>query len=232
MVDGSRVQNRIDYGYAKCATKIGSDFKHYRSSTPINPIALGNLLGTIKASTNVTWDYMKSNRYGNSVFNIIIDAQYVTSPQSARVGDYIVGIADTHGNILDKSTYFISALQYLLPPKAVQCNNTINIIRPTQNTGAGNVGYSGYTINPFNSTTIMTAMPASVLIQGRSDNDTKLPTDTNEPSWIVLIPNLGNVEIRIDDIIIDNSNQNYVITNNELTDFGWRLNAKQIVNSR
>lgn len=232
-MDGSRLQNRISYGYAKAAVFVGAPFNLYRSATPINPIVSGNLITQIKASTNISWEYMKGNRYGNAIWQIIIDAQYSTSPNSARLGDFIVGIPDGNGNILDNHTYFIMSLEYLQPPQAVQCNQVINIERPSQTTGAGNVGYTGYTVNPVNSQTIMTAMPASVLIESQGEKSPlDLPTDTKEPKWVILLPNLGNVEIRVDDIIIDNTQQNYVVTNNELTEFGWRLYAQQIINSR
>lgn len=232
-MDGSLIQNRVSFGYAKAASILGSPFNLYRSATPINPIAAGNLITQVKASTNITWEYMKGNKYGNALYQIIIDAQYSTSPNSVVLGDYIVGIADANGHILDNHTYFIVSLEYLLPPQAIQCNSIISVTRPSQTTGAGNVGYSGYTVNPVNSQAVMTAMPASVLIESRGEKSpTDLPTDTKEPNWLVLLPNIGNVKIRVDDIIFDANNQSFVVTNNELTEFGWRLQAQQVINAR
>ena len=79
----------------------------------------------------------------------------------------------------------------------------------------------------------MTDMPASVLKVGRGmAADTKLPTDSREPMWTILMPNLGGVIIRIGDIITDNINEEYAVSENELTDLGWRITAMQVVNAR
>lgn len=230
-MDGNKIQQKIYYGYAKAASKLGANFALYRSATPLTPISNTNLIGNLLASTNVDWTYMKANKYGNAVWQILIDAQRKNQPLSARVGDYIVGIPDIHGNIDDNSTYFIMAEQFLMTILAVKCNHILSIIRPSQSTGAGYQGYVGYTAST--SETIMTAMPASVLNAGRSTNaPTKLPTDTSEPVFTVLLPNLGNVDVRVDDIMIDELGEEYVVMQNELTELGWRMAAKQVVNSR
>lgn len=230
-MNGVQIQQKILYGYAKAANKLGTPFLLYRASTPINPISVGNLVTTILANVNYDWNYLKSNKYGNSICNVLIDAQFANSPTAARVGDYIIGTTDPSGLPTNLNKYFIQSLQPDLPPQAVECNKTINVIRPTQATGAGNLGYVGYT--PSSSQTIMTAMPASILIEGHGgDAKTKLPTDTRNPNWVVLLPNLGNVSVRVGDIVIDEMNQNYVVKDNELTELGWRLRTEQVVNTR
>jgi hypothetical protein len=229
-MNGVQIFQKILYGYAKAAQHLGAPFNLYRSATPINPIQNGNLIGNLLADTNTSWDYMKSTSYGNAVYNLLIDAQFSSLPLAATVGDYIVGTSTGAGGLpYDNSTYYVQVLDFDLPPKAVKCNQVINLIRPAQTNGPGNLGYVGYT--PATSTTIMTAMPASVLIDSRgSEAKTKLPTDTRNPSWMILLPNLGNVAIRVGDIVLDNRNQSYVVRDNELTELGWRLRAEQVVN--
>jgi hypothetical protein len=230
-MNGVQIFQKILYGYAKAAQHLGAEFLLYRSAIPINPIAPGNLIGTILADTNVSWEYMKANFYGNAVWNLLIDAQQSSLPLAGKVGDYLVGVTDGSGLPFDNSTYFIQVLDYDLPPKAIKCNQTINMIRPTSATGAGNQGYSSYT--PATAQTIMTAMPAAVLLESKGrDAKTQLPTDTRNPAWLVLLPNLGGVNVRVGDIIIDNMNQNYVVHDNELTELGWRLRAEQTFNYR
>lgn len=230
-MNGAQINQKVLYGYAKAAEHLGTPFLLYRSATPINPISSGNLIGTILANVNVSWDYMKNNVYGNAIFNILVDCQFANDPNSAQDNDYLVGTSDpSTGLPTNLHTYFIQAIDVDLPIKAVECNHTISIIRPAQSTGAGNLGYVGYT--PSTSTTIMSNMPASVLIGGRGGNaKTKLPTDTRNPTWQVLLPNLGNVNIKVGDIIIDEVNQNYVVMDNEETELGWRLRAEQVVNN-
>ena len=260
----------IQHGYAKCAQFIGSQFTLYRCAVPINPTAPVNNLGPILMSANVSWDYMKSNRYGTAVWNLIIDTitfpniylpqlepgQGITMPNPctvsyaspdslysdwigcyetnyqipvvAKVGDYLVpaGLPPQ-----DNSIYFVAQEQYLLPILGVKCNATIDIIRPTYPTGNGYQGYSEYT--QATSEVIAVQMPVSLLELGSAEKaPTKLPTDTNQPKVIILMPNLGGVVVRTDDIIIDEVNQNYVVNDNELTELGWRIVATQVVNSR
>lgn len=226
------IQQKIFYGYAKASFKLGATYSLYRSAVPINPITEENLIGTIQMSPSVSWDYMKAQSYGKAELNACIDAQSANAPYSCLVGDYLVPAIDPQSGIIDETnTYFVQSLQFDLPPRVVICNNTLSIIRPSQNTGPGYQGYAGYT--PGTSQTIMTDMPASVLKVGRGmAADTKLPTDSREPMWTILMPNLGGVIIRIGDIITDNINEEYAVSENELTDLGWRITAMQVVNAR
>ena len=258
-MDGAIVQQKIQYGYAKCATKIGAPFLIYRSKNPINPIVTNNIIGVLPCSANSSWEYMTTQKFGKVIWNMIIDTQ-LNSPVHAQVGDYLVptpgffsdnsGLNDYQnlaynqagalstdvqgfysGFTEDINMYYIAATQFLQPIMGVQTNRVINIIRPTQTIGAGYQGYAEYL--PATSTTIMSGMPASILESGNAGGaDTKLPTDSKDPRWSILIPNLGNVIVRVDDIIIDDLNQEYVVTDNELTVLGWRILAEQVVNSR
>lgn len=221
MGTGDLINEKIRAGYAKAAQKLGQDFSLYRSATPINPIQSDYLVGIVKAVMTVSWNWMKPNKYGNAVWNAVIDGQLSSGNLSAQVGDYIVG----------DQTFFIASKQYQMPMQAVECNRTISIERPSQHTGAGYQGYTAST--PASSEIVMTRMPVSCLKAGDNENaPTRLPTDTKQPMWIILMPNLGGVMIRSDDTIIDDKNQQYVVMTPELTDLGWRMTAQQTVNSR
>lgn len=316
----SGINQKILFGYAKAAEKLGAYFSLYRSAIPIDPIQDANFITITQMSASVSWDYMKASSYGNAVYNACLDAQAANAPNSCIVGDYLVptvgsdaqysivsidivnpgqnynigdriilnsgrcssstislvvtntnlgmiteieiiqsgiysaplpsnpisqyytsgaGINATFNitwslvgsGIDDDNIYYVQSLQFDLPPRVVQCNKNISIIRPSQVTGSGYVGYVGYTEDT--SEPVVTNMPASVLIQGGGNEaKTNLPTDTKQPALSILIPNLGNVMIRIDDIVVDEKNQQYVIDDNELTDLGWRIRAIQVVNSR
>ncbi|MDE2024858.1 MAG: hypothetical protein KGJ07_00015 [Patescibacteria group bacterium] len=267
-MDGGILQQRIQYGYGKCAEKVGAPFFLFRSATPINPLNPDNLIGIINSSSNVSWDYMRQQRYGNAVWNLIIETRN-TAPLFAQPGDFLVptegyffglgglnnylssvlGSNDyyiqapvpsalgsqldiySNGVIEDNDIYFVAANEFLLPPLGVNCNRTIQVIRANQNVGAGYQGYAEYLTET--STVLISGMPASILEMGSGgEPPTKLPTEEKTPRWIILIPDLGGVIIRVDDIIIDDLNQEYVITDNEKTFLGWRLLADQVVNSR
>ena len=226
-----QIHQKILYGYAKAGLKLGASFNIYRSATSLNPISSGNLIGTTQMVASVDWTFMKASKYGNAVFFACMDAQSANAPLSVEVGDYLVPTQGADNVISDNHTYFVQSLQFDLPPIVVQCDQQLNVIRPSQNTAVGYDGYAGYTA--ATSITIATGMPASVLRSGKGQNAApQLPTDAREPMWIVLMPQLGNTIFRIGDIIIDEINQEYVITENELTELGWRIMAQQVVNSR
>ncbi len=226
-----QIQQKIYYGYAKAALKLGASFNLYRATSMVNPIISGNLIGQIMASTNVSWNYMKANKYTNAVWQICIDAQLSSAPLNAQVFDYIVPINNPDGYISDNSTYFMISEQYLLPMQAVKCNDVISIIRPSQTAGPGNVGYVGYL--PSTSLTIAEGLPASILEFRRGETaDMKLPTDSTEPLWKILIPNIGQTQIDVGDIVINQTTENFVINSNELTELGWNIQAKQVLNTR
>lgn len=219
-MNGTQIVQKIFFGYAKAAQHLGLPFQLYRSAMPLNPIQPANLIGTLPCNATQQWSYMTSNRPGNAIWYLLIDAQDVSAPLNAQEGDYIVGY----------ETFYIFSLEPDLPPQGVQCNRTISIIRPTQSVGPGLQPYGAYT--PATSTTIMSLMPASVLLLGRGNaSDLKLPTDAKQPSWRIMVPNIGHVNVEVGDFIIDDVNQFYVVNDNEETEFGWRLTATQVVNS-
>ncbi len=214
------IQNKVYYGYSKAAAKLGLTFNQYRSSSAINPIQSGNFLRTILASNSVNWAYDKANKYGNAIWNCLIDGRLT------QVGDYIVGTRDT---------FFIAAMQSIMPILAVECNRTITITRTIQlgdqqagtTPTTGYVGYVGRNINNSNSEKIiMQNIPCSILEGSRGQfNKVGLPTDTKMPEWKILLPRLGGVLVGTGDFILDDLGGRYTVISDEDTDFGWRLTA-------
>ncbi|PIZ04092.1 MAG: hypothetical protein COY58_05990 [Gammaproteobacteria bacterium CG_4_10_14_0_8_um_filter_38_16] len=229
MANAAYIQGKIYYGYGKAAKHLGLDSDFYRSATPFNPIVVGNKIGTIKVSLNQTWDYMKANRYGNAVWQMLGDARQPPDSIGFNVWDYFQ-FTDLEGKLL---TFFVIGKQLILPILAVECNRVVKIERATQDVGPGfNNEYAGYTTTPSvprKSITLAENLPISILNQGIGrKNDLNLPTDTMLPRFIILMPNLGGVIYKNRDIIIDDNNYRYVIVSSELTDFGWRCNAEFI----
>lgn len=218
-MDGPGIDQKIRFGYAKAASKLGEDFLLYRPTVPVDPISPGNLIGTILCVATVDWNWMKSNRPGNAIWWLVVDGQDSSLPLSAQEGDYLVG----------DQTYFVLTKEYQMPMSGCQCNRIVSIVRATQSI---DVGYQGYIAYPSSGTTpIFTNMPASVLKDSRGKMaDSKLPTDTMQPEWLVHLPNIGGVQIMTGDFMIDDVGEQYVLSVDEETEFGWRLTARQVVN--
>ncbi len=210
-MDGATLQARIYSGYAKAALRIGTTFSLYRPTTATNPIATPTLLGALLASFNaMDMKYGKPNPYGKPMWYCLADGSQL------QEGDYLVS-ADM--------TYFIAAMQPLLPILAVDCNRVVTAFRPQQQTGVGAVGYGGNTAQ--NETVLASGFPASILQGTKGERgDTKLPGDVRNPWWTILLPNIpGGVVMRTDDVLTDDLGRRYTISSAEQTDLGWRLTA-------
>lgn len=212
-MDGATLNNKVMAGYTKAAQKIGTTYQHYRPSSASNPIASGNRLADMLVSLNADDPrYAKPNVYGKATWYAVADASLL------RVGDYLVGV---------EGTQFVAALQQLLPIFVVDCNRTISVYRPQQQSGVGALGYGGDTA--ATETAIMTAWPASVLQGTKGEKGgVNLPGDTRDPWWAILLPAWSGVVLRSADIITDDLSRRYVISSAELTDLGWRLTAIQV----
>lgn len=212
-MDGIKLVGKVYKGYGIAAKKIGFVHSQYRPTTAINPISAPFLISTtFYASFNVSWNYMKSNKYGNSVFQMVADGRVM------KVGDYFVGY----------NTWFVIGMEPVLPILAVQCNAVVDVKRPQTTITKGAVGYMGDKPNQ-NDTILMQNIPCSLLIEGRGkENPVKLPMDSSWGRWELLLPYLGGVKINVGDTVFSGSDL-YIVDSNELTEFGWRLRVKRTV---
>lgn len=210
-MDAAGIQNRIYRGYAKAAQYIGPSYQLFRPSSATNPFQYGPL-GTLNASFNAQdMTYGKPNVYGKPLWFALLDGT------QTQVGDYLTSA--------DK-TYFIAAMQQTLPILAVECNRTLNVRRPAQQSGVGALPYGGNT--GASETPLMTGWPASVLQGTKGENEgVKLPGDVRLPWWAILLPAFPGVTIRAYDVMSDDLGNRYIISSAEQTDLGWRMTALQ-----
>ena len=211
-MNGATIQARIYKGYAIAALKIGVLHDQYRPTSALNPISLGNRLTSLPVSFNSEdFSYMKPNKYGKPTWFAVVDGA------QTKVGDYLKG---------PTGTFFIAAQQPLLPILAVECNRTVSVYRPQQQTGIGAQGYGGDT--DANETLLMQAWPASVLQGPKGEkSEAHLPGDTKNAWAAVLMPAFTGVVLRSDDILIDDLARRFVLSSVELTDLGYRMTAMQ-----
>ena len=209
-MDGVTLQKRVYRGYAIAAPRIGIAHDLYRPATALNPLATGNKIATLPVSfNNEDFKYGRPSKYGDPTWYAVVDGA------QTRVFDYLKG---------PSGTFFIAAQQALLPIFAVECNRTINVYRPQQQTGIGAVGYGGDT--DANETLLMQQWPASLLRGSKGDrNGVNLPGDVRSPWWEILLPYAG-VQIRTDDVITCDLGRRYIVSSAEL-DLGWRITAMQ-----
>lgn len=212
-MDGATINAKVYAGYAKAAKIIGTNYQHYRPTGANNPIGAGNRLADLPVSLNAEDPrYARPNVYGKPTWYAVADGAQLA------VGDYIIGL---------EGTLFVAALQPLLPIFMVDCNRTVSVIRPQQQTGVGAVGYGGNTA--ANETVLMSGWPTSALQGAKGEKGgVSLPGDVRNPWWAILLPQFAGIVLRSDDIITDDLGRRYIISSAELTDLGWRLTAMQV----
>jgi hypothetical protein len=212
-MDGATLQLKVYEGYAKAAVRLGMPFAQYRPSGATNPTQGAPLNASLLASFNAKdMAYGKAQDYGKATWYCLADGTQLA------VFDYLIGA---------QQTFYIAAMQPLLPILAVQCNTTISVTRPQLQTNVGGItDYEGTTA--ANETPLMTGFPASVLQGSKGEKgEVVLPGDVRNAWWIVLFPYAG-VTLRAGDIIYDSPlNRRYIISSAELTDLGYRLTAIQ-----
>jgi hypothetical protein len=221
-MDAALLQQKIYGGYAKAALRIGPTYTLYRpNGASTNPIVEGNIVTTLPASFNAEdMTYQKPRGYGKAVWYCLSDGTQL------QVGDYLV-----NGPL----TYFIAAMQETLPILAVLCNRQVRIGRMPNDTGAGYQGYSGV-VRSEETDVLGTAgaegsfssgWPASILMGGRSDGGTTLPSGVKQSGVVMLLPATVPIQIVESDIVQDDLGRDYAIYTAELTALGWRIQANE-----
>jgi hypothetical protein len=173
----------------------------------------GNLLFELPVSFNADdMTYSKPNLYGDPLWYALVDGT------NLEEGDYCVG---------PQGTFFIAALEPLLPILVVQCNRVVSIFRPQGQSGVGLGAYGGNT--DTTETLLVAGRPCSILQGTKGEKaDSNLPGDTRSPWWQILMPYAG-VDLTFDDVIVDDLGRRYIVSSPERTDLGWRLTAMSAV---
>jgi hypothetical protein len=203
------IQKAIYNGYQQAANVLGAPFDLFRPDGADTPIQQANRVGTFNASFDASvYTFGRPGLYAKPVWYALIDGGQLV------VGDYLQG---------DSGTFFVAALQPLLPIACVSCNATLNVLRPYSAPGVGVLPYGGDIRSE--EVPVMTAFPGSLLNGTKGErSEVGLPGDIRSPWFAILLPNVG-VEIKAYDVITDDLGRRFKVSAVEMSDLGWRLTA-------
>ncbi|WP_020472370.1 hypothetical protein [Zavarzinella formosa] len=206
MTNQALIQSKVWRGYAQAARRLGTMFDIRRPDDTGFP---GSVLFSRFVSLNAEdMKYGKPNKYGKPTWYALVDGNGLLA------GDYLVG---------PQGTFFIAALQPLLPILVVECNRTVTLSRVQTDNTVGAQGYSGMTSE--NETPFASGVPCSILQGTKGEkNDAGLPADTRLPWWTILMPASAGPVV-YGDLIADDLGRRYVVSSPELTDLGYRITA-------
>jgi hypothetical protein len=210
-MNGATLQRRIYAGYASAAARTGLPYQLFRATSAFGPMA-GPPLATLPAAFSPGNDaFDQPQNYGKATWEALFDGSL------AQVGDILVG----------PKTYFVAALQALLPILVVEAPHVVDVRRPFREAGVGyQSAYGGTT--PASETVIMGQWAASILQGTRGENTlANLPDDLKAPWWGLLMPAFPGVEILTSDVIEDELGRRFAVASAEITALGWRLTALQ-----
>ena len=109
-MDGSRIQAKVNRGYALAAKRPGLPHRHFSPQETEAPLAKTNLLGELVASFSADdYKFRRPHGYGKATWTGLWDGA------RAVVGDNLVWAADG-------AALFVAAQDPLLPMVAVRCN--------------------------------------------------------------------------------------------------------------
>ena len=211
-MDGTRLQALASKGYGIAGRKTGTDYAQYRPSDALDPLA--TVLATLSASfdAKAPYGFAAPNEYGDARWYGLLDTSAV------QPGDYLTG---------QGGTFFIAAVQPLLPAFCINCNATLSVLHVPASAAVGvQIDYSAVYADA--ETEIMAGWPASLLFGGqRSQSEARLPGELALPAFTVLLPAFAGVTIQPSDVLRDSDGVRYVVQAAELSDLGWRLNARR-----
>ena len=206
MTTQSLVQSKVYYGYGVAARNLGAPFKQYRAVTAMLPLS-GTPIQILQAAfdTDSKFSFKAPYGYAKPVLFGLFDGSLVL------VGDYFVH--PTQG------TFFAAGYEPIKPWLCVECNRTLSFNRPTAPTSPG---YGA----PVADAVLATGWPASVLQGTKGEgNPVGLPSDVRAPWVSILVPAIPGVTLKYSDRATDDLGRNFVLSNVELTDLGYRISA-------
>lgn len=214
-MDGATIQARVNSGYAKAAQRTGLSYSLHRPTVPTDdPLAATLLTLPATISPSSSFNFRSPGGFSDDEWFALLDKNL------AQAGDYLAG---------NGQTFFIGAMQFLVPAIVVECNRLVRIVRQASSTTVGAVPYGGATA--ATEAPVLGAVgalwPASVLIGGGRGRSGELPASAAQVAWGIKLP-ASAPTINTGDVAIDDLGRRYQIQGAELTDNGWRITASEV----
>lgn len=208
MTTEAKIQVHVNKGYRIAAKNLGHLFAHYRAQDNGPVLVNFNMVDELNLAfdRDKMFSFASPEEYKSDTYYALLDLTTV------GIGDYLYDF--------DKGTFFIANIEPLKPAMLIRCSHVVTISRP-----ASNNGYGGDT-GPI---PILTQWPCSIFLGPKGEkNIATLPESTRSP-WIVIhIPQLIGTTIEYGDIVIDELNRRYAVSDNHLTPLGWYLTCEYV----
>jgi hypothetical protein len=223
-----RLSQLIYKARGKAAQHIGGVYQVFRPAVANDPLT--NQVATLNAAFNAKDEsYRRPNLPGQAIWFCDLDGNQTKS------GYYLVSDDG-------EKKFFIAGQQPLLPIIAVECNRAVVVSRASSKTsvsGVGAVGYAGISssnqdlvdlvgVSAQNNNGQFVGWPCSILLGGHGQVSMKLPTDSRNQGWLVMLPPSVPLNLLAGDILTDDTGRRFMIDGAEFSDTGYRLNVQEV----
>ncbi|MEQ1694777.1 MAG: hypothetical protein ABL901_02955 [Hyphomicrobiaceae bacterium] len=220
-MDGTRLQQIVNKGYAIAAKQVGFPFQHYRPATIASPLDVLNrqadIVAAFPASVGQGFVFEKMVDHSTRYYSAMIDASLI------QPGDFFVH--DVQG------IYQVLNVQPVAAPLAVRCFRTIDITRPAGSSAEGLDTYQGSL--PETELPILSDWPTSMHDAGKSfskrgsGGETKLPDSVGAGKFEAYLWAPSGTMIRSSDVVTCDLGLRYIVETAELSEVGWKLRIMQ-----
>ena len=214
LTGGALIQQQYYAGLGVAALNMGTPHTQYRpaGATLNDPLNSANSLGALNANMNIGGKYPGQTKISQNYWQAIVDGTKL------QEGDYLVG----------HLTWCVVALDQLMPPIVLQCDNALTVQRVTQAFSATEGAYQ-------TTETILTGIPCSIAL--KRDKGFNKPvgfpattnTDAPMPIYTILVytgnsPTAG-VPIKSGDMLTDLAGKTYKVESEQWSPIGTELSA-------
>lgn len=210
-MDAESLQDRIDQGMGTAARAIGALCNAFRPKSATTPLVSGNRFLQLSVAFNAQDPrFQKAGLPAQAIWYAVCDSSYLLP------GDYLVEIPAGR-------TWFVTALQSLLPTLCILTNRTLTVTRPNAYAVTGLNAYGGGgTLAP-----VVSGFPASLLHGGDLRGAEAIPADARIAGAVALLPAVAGLSFARGDIVTDDLGRSYVTAQAEQNELGWRLDVRQ-----
>jgi hypothetical protein len=204
-MNGTLLQERIYAGYAIDARKTGYLYDIYRTDSPIDPLEIGNKVGSTYCRFAALVD-KKPHQFKIPNYTLFADGRLLQSR------DILVNA--------DHGTWFVGDMQHLLPMQALLCNDVINVNRPVYVSGVLTDGdLVAFAVPVFRQLKKVDQKPVASAF-GASTASTPVG------EWFVYAP-IDWTVLKQNDMVTDESGRRYTVSTIDPTELGTVLVIRQ-----
>lgn len=213
-MDGAKIQERVDRGFAVAARVTGVPHDLFRPTDPLRPLSLVDRIAVVP----VALDARPNFKFQIPALHSDAERYALVASALVEPGDYLVGPTLT-AFVASKPTFYSAV--------CIACNATLSLRRLVAPSGFGAIDERTDVVQ--GEAVQWQGWPASLRFAGRGRSGIDdLPGDMPSPEFQALLPRLpeGVPDPRPGDVLVDQDGRRLAVAWAEWSELGWRVVAR------